>query len=89
MAIDCYGWILRCSHASGALIATDGASDARMHQVRAPALVSEYGWTDVGLEAVESLATTAAGTKAVVSAQRVPAGATHEYVVTMPRLSAP
>ena len=55
-----------------------------MHQVRAPALVSEYGWTDVGLEAVESLATTAAGTKAVVSAQRVPAGATHEYVVTMP-----
>ena len=74
-----------------------------MHQVRAPALVSEFGWTDVGLEAVESLAifgwtdmeaveslaTTAAGTKAVVSAQRVPAGATHEYVVTMPRLSAP
>jgi len=58
-----------------------------MHQVRAPALVSEFGWTDVGLEAVESLATTAAGTKAVVSAQRVPAGATHEYVVTEPKLA--
>ena len=76
----------------GALIAVDGASDDRMHQVRAPALVSEFGWTDMGLEAVESLATTAAGTKAVVSvvsAQRVPAGAMHEYVVTKPRQSPP
>lgn len=44
--------------------------------VRAPAYVSEAGWTDVELEAVE---------RTLITEQRVPSGATHEYVVTETR----
>lgn len=51
--------------------------------VRAPALVSEFGWTDVEIESAES--SLAAGARSIVSAQRVPAGAAHEYVVAEPK----
>jgi len=44
--------------------------------VRGPAFVSESGWTDVSLDAVETT---------LVAEQRVPAGARHEYIVTEPR----
>ncbi len=44
--------------------------------LRWPAVVSENGWTDVALEAVEST---------LVAEQRVPAGARHEYIVAEPR----
>jgi len=50
--------------------------------VRSPTLVSEFGWTDVELELAE---TVSAGERSIVSAQRVPAGASHEYVVAEPR----
>ena len=43
--------------------------------MRAPTFVTETGWTDVALEAVE---------RTLVTEQRVPAGSAHEYVVTEP-----
>ena len=46
--------------------------------LRSPTLVSELGWTDVALEE-------ATNTPVAVASQRVPAGASHEYVVAEPR----